>query len=136
MDEQERYGIPCDHGFVRCECSICCEWRSAGSRIDLPSLWPEAILLRTRLSWYSRTTSKSGNSSRQRVKAESWSWTEGEAGDAPCWEGRLARRGYNNRWTGIVLNGFIRDGDEINGCPIGLWSLGSVLLRPKKTGVG
>jgi regulator of ribonuclease activity A len=44
---------------------------------------------------------------------------------------RLAQIACDNDWTGIVLNGCIRDSVEISGIPLGIRALGAV---PKKSG--
>ncbi|KAG6736788.1 hypothetical protein POTOM_060318 [Populus tomentosa] len=42
----------------------------------------------------------------------------------------------NNGWAGIVVNGCIRDADEINGCDIGVRALGSHPMKANKKGIG
>lgn len=42
----------------------------------------------------------------------------------------------NNGWAGIVVNGCIRDVDEINGCDIGVRALASNPVKSNKKGVG
>ncbi|XP_057472319.1 putative 4-hydroxy-4-methyl-2-oxoglutarate aldolase 2 [Actinidia eriantha] len=42
----------------------------------------------------------------------------------------------NNGWAGIVVNGCIRDVDEINGCDIGVRALASHPMKANKKGIG
>ncbi|KAF2286445.1 hypothetical protein GH714_016977 [Hevea brasiliensis] len=42
----------------------------------------------------------------------------------------------NNGWQGIVVNGCIRDVDEINGCDIGVRALASHPMKANKKGIG
>ncbi|KAL6964777.1 hypothetical protein U1Q18_035834, partial [Sarracenia purpurea var. burkii] len=42
----------------------------------------------------------------------------------------------NNGWAGIVVNGCIRDVDEINGCDIGVRALASHPIKANKKGMG
>ncbi|CAI9767664.1 unnamed protein product [Fraxinus pennsylvanica] len=42
----------------------------------------------------------------------------------------------NNGWAGIVVNGCIRDVDEINGCDIGVRALASHPMKASKRGIG
>jgi RraA family protein len=42
----------------------------------------------------------------------------------------------NNGWAGIIVNGCIRDVDEINGCDIGVRALGSHPMKANKKGMG
>ncbi|CAN6451792.1 unnamed protein product [Victoria cruziana] len=42
----------------------------------------------------------------------------------------------NNGWAGIVVNGCIRDVDEINGCDIGVRALASHPMKANKKGNG
>ncbi|EOY09828.1 hypothetical protein QUC31_010316 [Theobroma cacao] len=42
----------------------------------------------------------------------------------------------NNGWAGIVVNGCIRDVDEINGCDIGVRALHSHPMKANKKGIG
>uniref|UniRef100_A0A0D9VLD5 4-hydroxy-4-methyl-2-oxoglutarate aldolase n=1 Tax=Leersia perrieri TaxID=77586 RepID=A0A0D9VLD5_9ORYZ len=50
--------------------------------------------------------------------------------------GNLAQLAQNNGWAGIVVNGCIRDVDEINGCDIGVRALNSHPMKSNKKGVG
>jgi RraA family protein len=50
--------------------------------------------------------------------------------------GNLAQMAQNNGWAGIVVNGCIRDVDEIDGCDIGVRALGSHPMKSNKKGVG
>ncbi|XP_022721989.1 putative 4-hydroxy-4-methyl-2-oxoglutarate aldolase 3 isoform X2 [Durio zibethinus] len=50
--------------------------------------------------------------------------------------GNLAESAHNMGWAGIVVNGCIRDVDEINACDIGVRALGSNPLKSNKKGVG
>ncbi|KAJ6693773.1 hypothetical protein OIU85_004543 [Salix viminalis] len=45
-------------------------------------------------------------------------------------------RAQNNGWAGIVVNGCIRDVDEINGCDIGVRALASHPMKANRKGVG
>ncbi|KAL8555871.1 hypothetical protein ACS0TY_003618 [Phlomoides rotata] len=42
----------------------------------------------------------------------------------------------NNGWAGIIVNGCIRDVDEINGCDIGVRALASHPMKANKKGLG
>ncbi|XP_039031183.1 putative 4-hydroxy-4-methyl-2-oxoglutarate aldolase 2 isoform X1 [Hibiscus syriacus] len=42
----------------------------------------------------------------------------------------------NNGWAGIVVNGCVRDVDEINGCDIGVRALHSHPMKANKKGIG
>ncbi|GER50992.1 regulator of ribonuclease-like protein [Striga asiatica] len=42
----------------------------------------------------------------------------------------------NNGWAGIIVNGCIRDVDEINGCDIGVRALASHPVKASKKGIG
>ncbi|PRQ34914.1 putative oxaloacetate decarboxylase [Rosa chinensis] len=50
--------------------------------------------------------------------------------------GILAQLAQNMGWAGIVINGCIRDVDEINGCDIGVRALASHPVKPGKRGHG
>uniref|UniRef100_A0A0E0M7F9 4-hydroxy-4-methyl-2-oxoglutarate aldolase n=1 Tax=Oryza punctata TaxID=4537 RepID=A0A0E0M7F9_ORYPU len=50
--------------------------------------------------------------------------------------GNLAQLEKNNGWVGIVVNGCIRDVDEINGCDVGVRALNSHPMKPAKKGTG
>ncbi|XP_026405720.1 putative 4-hydroxy-4-methyl-2-oxoglutarate aldolase 3 [Papaver somniferum] len=50
--------------------------------------------------------------------------------------GNLAQLAVNMGWAGIVVNGCVRDVDEINGCDIGVRALASHPLKSNKKGVG
>ncbi|KAM6552430.1 hypothetical protein CsatB_013192 [Cannabis sativa] len=50
--------------------------------------------------------------------------------------GNLALLAHDMGWSGIVLNGCIRDVDEINGCDIGVRALNSHPLKSFKRGLG
>ncbi|KAL6847923.1 hypothetical protein ACP4OV_022051 [Aristida adscensionis] len=50
--------------------------------------------------------------------------------------GNLAQMAQNNGWAGVVINGCIRDVDEINGCDIGVRALNSHPMKSNKKGVG
>ncbi|XP_073017395.1 putative 4-hydroxy-4-methyl-2-oxoglutarate aldolase 3 [Primulina eburnea] len=50
--------------------------------------------------------------------------------------GNLGQLAQNNGWAGIVVNGCIRDVDEINGCDTGVRALASHPKKSKKRGVG
>jgi regulator of ribonuclease activity A len=49
---------------------------------------------------------------------------------------KLAQLAYNNRWAGIVVNGCIRDSDEISGITVGVKALYAVPRRSGKEGIG
>ena len=49
---------------------------------------------------------------------------------------RLAQLAYDNGWTGIVVNGCIRDSVEISSIPIGVKALHAVLKKSGKDGTG
>lgn len=50
--------------------------------------------------------------------------------------GNLGQLAQNNGWAGIVVNGCIRDVDEINNCDIGVRALGTNPLKSNKKGMG
>lgn len=50
--------------------------------------------------------------------------------------GNLGQLAQNMGWAGIVVNGCIRDVDEINGCDIGVRALASHPLKSNKKGTG
>ncbi|KAI4390039.1 hypothetical protein MLD38_002194 [Melastoma candidum] len=50
--------------------------------------------------------------------------------------GNLAQFGENNGWAGIVVNGCIRDVDEINACRIGVRALTTHPQKSTKKGAG
>uniref|UniRef100_A0A0E0JNF0 4-hydroxy-4-methyl-2-oxoglutarate aldolase n=1 Tax=Oryza punctata TaxID=4537 RepID=A0A0E0JNF0_ORYPU len=50
--------------------------------------------------------------------------------------GNPVQQAQNNGWAGIVINGCIRDVDEINGCDIGVRALNSHPMKANKKGIG
>ncbi|CAI0540831.1 unnamed protein product [Linum tenue] len=54
----------------------------------------------------------------------------------PLMGGNICRRAHDNGWAGVVVNGCVRDVDEINGCGIGVRALGSHPIKPNKRGHG
>ncbi|KAI9095060.1 hypothetical protein K1719_026524 [Acacia pycnantha] len=50
--------------------------------------------------------------------------------------GNLGQIAQNNGWAGIVVNGCIRDVDEINGCDIGVRALATHPLKSNKKRTG
>ncbi|XP_074379750.1 putative 4-hydroxy-4-methyl-2-oxoglutarate aldolase 3 [Apium graveolens] len=50
--------------------------------------------------------------------------------------GNLGQLAQNMGWAGIVVNGCIRDVDEIKGCDIGVRALASHPLKSNKRGIG
>ena len=48
----------------------------------------------------------------------------------------LANMGAANGWSGIVINGLIRDSAEINAMPIGVRALGTIPVRSDRNGQG
>lgn len=50
--------------------------------------------------------------------------------------GNLGQLAQNNGWAGIVVNGCIRDVDEINGCDIGVRALATNPLKSNKKRTG
>ena len=50
--------------------------------------------------------------------------------------GQLALLAQDNGWAGIVVDGCVRDSDEINGCDIGVRALGAHPQKSAKQGVG
>ncbi|KAL7130663.1 hypothetical protein ABFS83_13G149900 [Erythranthe nasuta] len=50
--------------------------------------------------------------------------------------GNLCQLALNMGWAGIVVNGVIRDVDEINGCDIGVRALASHPQKSNKKGLG
>ncbi|KAI3921754.1 hypothetical protein MKX01_005443 [Papaver californicum] len=51
-------------------------------------------------------------------------------------DGGGSMRSVNMGWVGIVVNGCVRDVDEINGCDVGVRALASHPLKSNKKGVG
>ncbi|MFA9219050.1 MAG: ribonuclease E activity regulator RraA [Sphingomonadaceae bacterium] len=50
--------------------------------------------------------------------------------------GQLGLLAQNNGWTGIIVDGCIRDTDEINACAIGVRALAAHPQKSSKLGVG
>ena len=50
--------------------------------------------------------------------------------------GQLALLAQNNGWSGIVVDGCVRDSDEINACAIGVRALGTHPQKSGKLGAG
>ncbi|KAH7545483.1 putative 4-hydroxy-4-methyl-2-oxoglutarate aldolase 3 [Ziziphus jujuba] len=50
--------------------------------------------------------------------------------------GNLGQLAQNMGWSGVVVNGCIRDVDEINGCDIGVRALASHPVKSNKRGAG
>lgn len=50
--------------------------------------------------------------------------------------GNLGQLAQNMGWAGIVVNGCIRDVDEINACDVGVRALGSHPMKSNKKGIG
>ncbi|MDB5933945.1 MAG: ribonuclease [Massilia sp.] len=50
--------------------------------------------------------------------------------------GNLALLAQDNGWSGIVVNGCVRDSDEINSCEIGVRALATHPQRSSKAGAG
>ena len=50
--------------------------------------------------------------------------------------GQLALLAQDNGWAGIVVDGCVRDSDEINGCEIGVRALGVHPQKSAKKGAG
>ena len=50
--------------------------------------------------------------------------------------GRLGMVAYENGWTGLLINGAVRDTAELNQIPIGIRALNSAPLRSSKAGAG
>lgn len=48
----------------------------------------------------------------------------------------IASMAIENNWQGIVLNGFIRDADEINKLNIKILAKGEVFKKTKKNNIG
>ena len=48
----------------------------------------------------------------------------------------LAEKAADNGWSGLVINGVIRDVDEIGATDIGVQALGTVPVKTEKLGVG
>ena len=49
---------------------------------------------------------------------------------------RLAQLAYENSWAGIIVNGCIRDSEEISDIPVGVKALHTVPRKSAKNGVG
>lgn len=50
--------------------------------------------------------------------------------------GNLAKLAQENGWSGVVVNGCVRDSEEINACEVGVRALGTHPLRSSKKGDG
>lgn len=50
--------------------------------------------------------------------------------------GQLGLLAQNNGWSGIIVDGCVRDTDELNACAIGIRALGTVPRKSTKSGVG
>ncbi len=50
--------------------------------------------------------------------------------------GQLALLAQDNGWSGIIVNGCVRDSDEINSCEIGVRALATHPQKSAKTGAG
>ena len=48
----------------------------------------------------------------------------------------IADAGMKNNWSGIVVNGYIRDGDIIKNLDIGVQALGTYPIKSEKRGLG
>jgi regulator of ribonuclease activity A len=48
----------------------------------------------------------------------------------------LAEKAASNGWAGLIINGVIRDVDEIGATQIGVQALGTIPLKTEKLGVG
>ena len=48
----------------------------------------------------------------------------------------LAEKAAANGWAGMVINGAIRDVDEIDGTPLGVQALGTCPIKTETLGVG
>jgi regulator of ribonuclease activity A len=49
---------------------------------------------------------------------------------------RLAEEAASNGWAGLIINGVIRDVDEIGATELGVQALGTIPLKTEKRGVG
>jgi regulator of ribonuclease activity A len=50
--------------------------------------------------------------------------------------GQLGLLAQNNGWSGIVVDGCVRDTDELNACAVGIRALGTVPRKSEKKGLG
>ena len=50
--------------------------------------------------------------------------------------GNLAALAAANQWAGLLVNGCVRDVDEINACHVGVRALGSCPVKSGKKGIG
>jgi regulator of ribonuclease activity A len=50
--------------------------------------------------------------------------------------GQLALLAQDNGWSGVIVDGCVRDSDEINACDVGIRALATHPLRPARKGVG
>ena len=48
----------------------------------------------------------------------------------------LAEAAYKNNWSGIIVNGCIRDSDVISGIDIGVFALSTKPVKSVKKGIG
>jgi len=48
----------------------------------------------------------------------------------------IAKAGVSNKWSGVIINGYIRDVDIINTLDIGVQALGTMPVRSKKNNQG
>ena len=50
--------------------------------------------------------------------------------------GQLGLLAQNNGWAGIIVDGCVRDTDELNACETGVRALGAIPVRSSRKGVG
>ena len=50
--------------------------------------------------------------------------------------GNIAKLAADNRWSGVIVYGCIRDAVEVAGSPIGVFALATCPVKPKKNGFG
>lgn len=49
---------------------------------------------------------------------------------------RMAQRAIDNGWTGVIINGFVRDSDALASMDVGVLALGTCPRRSRKNGDG
>jgi regulator of ribonuclease activity A len=50
--------------------------------------------------------------------------------------GNLGALAVKNGWAGLVVNGCIRDSDELSECPVGIWAMATHPRRSDRQGLG
>ncbi|CAH8336113.1 unnamed protein product [Eruca vesicaria subsp. sativa] len=72
---------------------------------------------------------------KQKSTCGGW-WREPTMCECAILGGNPVVQSQNNGWAGIIVNGCIKDVDEINGCHIGVRALASHPIKASKKGLG